>query len=79
MIRRELAAVSARFRALQRDLIEDFLARSDHDLDRVSALAVVTLINAIATGSVLDRSIGFELGLDEAAAVVEDYLARLDP
>lgn len=77
-IQGELAAISEQFRTLQAELVAAHLERTGRDLGGLSALAVVTIINSIATTTVLERSIGIGLGHAEQAQVVEQWLDRLE-
>lgn len=76
----ELAALSTRLRAAQVEALEARLggATGSGEAEGLSALAAVTMINSIAAHSVLERSIGVELGHDDQARAVEHLIDRLD-
>lgn len=78
VIRGELGAFAKRYREEQLAVIRERVEAGDLDVGDLDPLAILVLLNTVATTLVLEQSIGLSLGHEEAVAEVEAQLARMD-
>jgi AcrR family transcriptional regulator len=78
-IRAEIAAYSEQFRAAEQEAVARALRRSGVDAEAVSPAAVTVLMASVPRIIVMENTLGFTAGHDEAIALVEGQLRRLEP
>jgi AcrR family transcriptional regulator len=77
-IRAEIAEVAERLHALQLDALSGVLERYGIDTEVVTPAAVVMLMVAIPRAMVIEEALGMTGGHQEARALVEHFLERLE-
>ncbi|NUU24994.1 MAG: TetR/AcrR family transcriptional regulator [Streptomycetaceae bacterium] len=77
-VRTELAAYSARFRAMQAQAVEQALKDTGVDRGEFPPAAMTVLISGLSRILVMDDVIGLTEGHAEMRALIEKFLARLD-
>ena len=77
-IRAEIAEVAERLHAMQLDALSGVLERYGIDTDVVTPAAVVMLMVAIPRAMVIEEALGMTGGHEEARALVEHFLERLE-
>lgn len=78
VIRAELGTHAEQFRKAQIEVLRERLDTDQLERNGLDVESVLVLINAVATNLVLERSIGHSLGHEEAVAVVQRELDRLE-
>ncbi len=76
-IRRHLAEISQRIRSTQVELLGPAITAADLG-EAFTPLATVTLMNAMAFETVLERSIGMDHGLAEGSELMESLIDVID-
>ena len=77
-IRAEIAEVAERLHAMQLDALSGVLERYEVDTEVVTPAAVVMLMVAIPRAMVIEEALGMTGGHEEARALVEHFLERLE-
>jgi len=77
-IRAEIAEVAERLHAMQLDALSGVLERYGIDTEVVTPAAVVMLMVAIPRAMVIEEALGMTGGHQEARALVEHFLERLE-
>ena len=77
-IRAQIAEVAERLHTIQRDALSGVLERYEVDTEVVTPAAVVMLMVAIPRAMVIEEALGMTGGHEEARALVEHFLERLE-
>jgi AcrR family transcriptional regulator len=78
-LRHEMLLWGEHFRKMQIAMIGDVLARSDADPGPVTPAALAMMMASICRTIVMEDAIGIHLAHAELAAVVEQFLDRIEP
>lgn len=78
-IRSQIAAYSERGRAFQAEPLSALLNGTSFSSDRFASAGVSLLLGGAARGLVMEYNLGITRGHDEARAIVEQWLAEVEP
>lgn len=79
VISAEIAIYATRTRVLQAQALTHILARAQLDPEAYPPAGITVLLAGIARALVTEQGVGIEFGQNEARAIIERWLQRLEP
>ncbi|MEU9022729.1 TetR/AcrR family transcriptional regulator [Actinomadura sp. NPDC048394] len=77
-VRAELVGYAERARELQRKAVAEYLKARGIDPEALPPLALTVLISTVSRALTIEDAMGLTAGHDEALALVEEYLRKID-
>ncbi|MGI5330546.1 TetR/AcrR family transcriptional regulator [Actinomadura nitritigenes] len=77
-VRAELVSYAERARELQREAVANYLRARGIDPEAFPPLALTVLISTVSRALTMEDAMGLTVGHDEALALVEEYLRKID-